>query len=124
MAIGMIVFSLGTLVFTLPQFLFDRYTIPSDDYDKRLCHAPKLFPLLSHHMSPLHGDANEKFEHHIPIRKLPSFPWAFACLIIGHSLHGAGSGPLHTLSMLYIDENVAQKKFATHLSEIHLCCNL
>jgi MFS family permease len=94
-SLGCVVFVIGSICCTLPQFLGAPYSASELDLDSRLCLPPA---------TNITGSTASA-----------AAMWPVILLMLGQVLHGLGSAPLHTLSLPYIDENVEQKEFSIYL---------
>jgi organic anion transporter 4A len=91
LGIGVFIMGIGSIVFSLPQFLTDLYKV--DDTGLRTTCDIMANDTIS-------CDSNSA-----PV-SLSNYKYVF---FLGQLLHGAGAAPLYTLGTTYIDENVPQR---------------
>ncbi|KAL4217712.1 Solute carrier organic anion transporter [Mactra antiquata] len=97
LGIGVFIMGMGSIVFSLPQFISDTYIV--DNYgDKSTCGVSE----------------NETMScdlDNAPV-SLSNYKYIF---FIGQLLHGAGAAPLYTLGATYLDENVPPRSSSFYL---------
>ncbi|KAJ8020203.1 Solute carrier organic anion transporter family member 4A1 [Holothuria leucospilota] len=87
LAIGSLIFGLGSFVFTLPHFLTPHYQPSSGEND----------------VCSINGTEAECSSG---AEQISNYFWVF---VLAQFLHGLGASPLYTLGVTYIDENVRPK---------------
>ncbi len=94
LALGALIFSLGSLTFSLPHFLTGTYNAEGSEFDT--CDA-------SRNVTDNCIDDTDNLSKY------------YAFFIAGQVLHGLGAAPLYTLGITYMDENVSP-----HLTSLFL----
>lgn len=95
LAIGALIFGLGSFVFTLPHFLTPHYEPSSGEND--VCRLNRTEAECSS------GGG-----------RISNYFWVF---VLAQFLHGLGASPLYTLGVTYIDENVRPKLTGLYIGE-------
>ncbi|ESO09595.1 hypothetical protein HELRODRAFT_97665 [Helobdella robusta] len=104
-AVGALVMGVGSLVFSSPNLLVGPYF-----YDTRK--DPSMLCLDS---APVNRSGTmEKYE--CSYQATTSSSIYIVIFMLGHMLHGAGSTPLFTLAVAFIDENVGVKRSPLYFS--------
>lgn len=97
----MVAMGLGSLTFSLPHFLSDKYEVVNAQ--ETICHVNRTS--LDSCSS---GDED-----------LSNYTFLF---ILGQLLHGGGTTTIFTLGLVYIDENVPQKSASLYHGKLISLC--
>ncbi|CAG2251193.1 SLCO4A [Mytilus edulis] len=102
--IGILTLGIGSIVFSLPQFLAGEYNFGSTDLNQ--------FENVCRNTTESCEGSQEKKSH------LQKYLYVF---MLGNALHGAGSTPMFTLGTTFIDENTKAEMTSLYLGMYGLC---
>ena len=109
---GMLLLSLGSLLFALPHFLSEPYVYQQGALDtENTCaaaHATGNGSTAGPASCSMSG-GQEDLSHYLYI------------FIAGNTLHGIGGVPLYTLGLTYIDDIASRGTASVYIGEITLC---
>jgi len=97
LGIGVLVMGIGSLVFTLPHFLSDVYTL--DDAGVRIT-------------CDTYANSTYVCDQNTAPVSLSNYKYLF---FLGQLLHGAGAAPLYTLGVTYLDENLPMRSSSFYI---------
>ncbi|XP_033735056.1 solute carrier organic anion transporter family member 4A1-like isoform X2 [Pecten maximus] len=98
MAAGVFLMSIGSLIFSLPHFVGDKYTYTSSDGlngTQNLC------------LKDSSDDITNVCQGEIPDNSV--YDGYYACFLIGQAFLGIGAVPMFTIGLTYIDDNCKPK---------------
>lgn len=97
LGIGVFIMGIGSVVFSLPQFLTEVYHV--DDTGVRTT-------------CDIHANETVLCDENNAPASLSNYKYVF---FLGQLLHGAGAAPLYTLGVTYLDENVPQRSSSFYI---------
>ncbi|XP_063411913.1 solute carrier organic anion transporter family member 4A1-like isoform X3 [Mytilus trossulus] len=105
--IGILTLGIGSIVFSLPQFLAGEYNFGSTDLNQ--------FENVCRNTTESCEGSQEKKSH------LQKYLYVF---MLGNALHGAGSTPMFTLGTTFIDENTKAEMTSLYLGLIYAAASI
>ena len=101
LAVGEVVMGIGCLIFATPQFLFNNYK-PAENETEALSYEL---------CSDVDSNTSDSSSFHA---------WAYTFFFVGQLVIGAGTSPLYTVGISYLDELVLPKYLSIHLSVVYM----
>lgn len=117
LAIGVIVMGIGSIVFVLPQFITERYTVQTHiSRNNTQDHICRTASLQEHARSPFLSSpaGGEPGSHHC-VDGQSSNTLVVVIFMVAQLLIGCGGSPLFTLGTTYIDDHVKRESAAVYI---------